>query len=546
MCTHHPHPDDTGRTGAALEHGEAHERDHARWSRRDFLSLGVKALAVAPLLLGRTPLTAYATHPMLRMLQGLETDRILVLIQLNGGNDGLNTVIPLTDDLYYQRRPSLGIRAANAFRIDTDTAFNRGMSGLEAFWNEGKMAVLRNVGYPNQNLSHFRSTDIWKTGTDANVVDDTGWMGRTLHGLHPDYVENIPEKPLAVQIGGTQSLMFQGPDGAMAMTIRNTEIFERLAQSGEAYPTDGLPDTAYGRELAWVRRVANQSYTFAGAVKQAASAAANQAAYPTGQIGESLAIAARLIKGRLGSRIYMVSMTGYDTHANQLARHEDLLRQMSNSVVAFYADLAQAGMGGQVVAATFSEFGRRVNENGSAGTDHGSAAPLFLFGEGVKGGFHGAAPRLNQLDSAGNLRFDTDYRQVYATLMRDWLGVPDPLTRSVFGRELASLSLIDDPATTSIDPTDRPVGFLLEQNAPNPFNPTTVIRFTVSGDHGGTPLRLTVYDVLGREVAVLADGVMPAGPHSVTFDASRLPSGVYVYRLEGGGTVLTKQMTLVK
>lgn len=546
MCTHHPPPDDTGRTGAALEHGDAHERDHARWSRRDFLSLGVKALAVAPLLLGRTPLTAYATHPMLQMLQGLETDRILVLIQLNGGNDGLNTVIPLTDDLYYQRRPTLGIRSSNAFRIDTDTAFNRGMSGLEAFWNEGRMAVLRNVGYPNQNLSHFRSTDIWKTGTDANVVDNTGWMGRTLHGLHPDYIDNIPDKPLAVQIGGSQSLLFQGPDGAMAMTIRNTELFERLAQSGDAYPTEGLPDTAYGRELAWVRRVANQSYTFAGAVKQAATAAANQVAYPTGPIGESLAIAARLIKGRLGSRIYMVSMTGFDTHANQLTRHEDLLRQLSDSVVAFYADLARAGLEKQVVAATFSEFGRRVNENGSAGTDHGSAAPLFLFGEGVKGGFHGAAPRLNQLDTAGNLRFDTDYRQVYATLMRDWLGVPDPLTRSVFGRDLASLALIDDPATTAIDPTDRPGGFLLEQNAPNPFNPTTVIRFTVSGAHVGTPLRLMVYDVLGREVAVLVDGALPAGPHAVTFDAGPLPSGVYVYRLEAGGTVLSKRMTLVK
>lgn len=543
MCTHHPPPDDTGRTGAALEHGDAHERDHARWSRRDFLSLGVKALAVAPLLLGRTPLTAYATHPMLQMLQGLETDRILVLIQLNGGNDGLNTVIPLTDDLYYQRRPTLGIRAANAFRIDTDTAFNRGMSGLEAFWNEGRMAVLRNVGYPNQNLSHFRSTDIWKTGTDANVVDNTGWMGRTLHGLHPDYVENIPDKPLAVQIGGSQSLLFQGPDGAMAMTIRNTELFERLAQSGDAYPTEGLPDTAYGRELAWVRQVANQSYTFAGAVKQAASAAANQVAYPTGPIGESLAIAARLIKGRLGSRIYMVSMTGFDTHANQLTRHEDLLRQLSDSVVAFYADLARAGLEKQVVAATFSEFGRRVNENGSAGTDHGSAAPLFLFGEGVKGGFHGAAPRLNQLDTAGNLRFDTDYRQVYATLMRDWLGVPNPLTRSVFGRDLASLALIDDPATTAIDPTDRPGGFLLEQNAPNPFNPHTVIGFRLAvGGH----TRLMVYDVLGREVAVLVDGALPAGPHAVTFDAGPLPSGVYVYRLEAGGTVLSKRMTLVK
>lgn len=543
MCVHHPSPDESGRKGAALEHGKEHDLDHARWSRRDFLSLGVKALAVAPFLMGRTPLTAYGSHPVLDMLQGVETDRILVLIQLNGGNDGLNTVIPLTNDMYYQRRPTVGIRASNAFRIDADTGFNRGMSGLESTWNEGRMAVLRNVGYPNQNLSHFRSIDIWKTGTDANVVDHTGWVGRTLHELHPDYKETTPDKPLAVQIGGAQSLLFQGPDSSMAMTIRNTELFERLARSGDAYATDGLPDTPFGRELAWVRRVANQSYLFAGAVKQAASAATNQASYPAGALAASLAIAARLIKGRLGSRIYMVSMTGFDTHANQLSRHEDLLRQLSDAIVAFYDDLSKAGVADQVLAATFSEFGRRVNENGSFGTDHGSAAPLFLFGGGINGGFHGVAPNLTQLDAAGNLRFETDYRQVYATLMQDWLGVPADLTRQVFGRDLASLSLVREPATTSIGPVETPTGPTLAQNHPNPFNPTTQIRFTLDA---GRQTRLAVYDVLGREITVLVDGQMPPGEHSIRFDGTRLTSGVYVYRLEADGKVFTKQMTLVK
>jgi uncharacterized protein (DUF1501 family) len=534
---------DTLPKGSALEHGHEHTKAHATWSRRDFLSTTLAAAGFG-FLLGNTPVKAFATHPTLQMLAGIETDRVLVLIQLNGGNDGLNTVIPITNDLYYQRRPSLAIRAADAFVLNSETALHPQLRALEALWGEGQMSILRNVGYPNPNLSHFRSTDIMVTGSDADVIENTGWMGRMLAGQYPEYPSPDFKRPLAVQIGTNASLMFNGPQAGMAMNITNVALFERLASSGKAYDTENVPATLYGEELAYLRSLSNQSYAFAGVVHEASQKGANQATYPTGNaLATNLAIVAKLIKGGLGARVYMVSLGGFDTHANQADNHATLMMRLSGSVKAFYDDLKVSGMGDKVAAMTFSEFGRRVNENGSAGTDHGSSAPMFLFGGGVNGGLVGNAPSLSALDADGNLRFDTDYRQVYATMMTDWFGIAPEAVAAVFGKPFDTLDLVREPITTDIPRGEQPMEIELAQNFPNPFNPVTEIRYRKS-EIGET--RLSIHDIMGREISVLVDGVMPAGEHRVSFDATDLASGVYLYALTAGGRTLTRKMTVLK
>lgn len=496
-------------------------------------------------LLGNTPVKAFGSHPILSMLRTIETERVLVLIQLNGGNDGLNTVIPISNDVYYQRRPTIAIAKSNALQLTPDVGLNPGLAALEPMWGDGKMSILRNVGYPNPNLSHFRATDIWVSGSDSNVIENSGWMGRFLDMEYPDYGAEPPPVPVAVQIGTNQSLLFQGPANGMAMNISSTALFERLAANGKAYDTTGLPETTYGQEMAWVRNLANQSYTYAGAVQKASSQASNQANYPANNnLATNLAIVAKLIKGNLGAKVYMVSLGGFDTHANQLVNHENLMRNLAGAVKAFYDDLAFQGLQDKVAAMTFSEFGRRVSENGSNGTDHGTSAPMFLFGDGVKGGFVGGAPDLTNLDNGSNLKFETDYRQVYSTLMSDWFGVPDEVADQVFGKPFDKLNLIKTPISTRLgDDPSLPGEFILRQNYPNPFNPSTTISYTLVRTEW---VRLRVFDINGRLVKTLVDANQPLGTHEITFEAGELASGVYLYNLETTSYRKSLKMTLIK
>lgn len=544
MCTHDKKDNVIGRVGEAIEHGEQHANDHARWSRRDFITTGALTAGFS-FLLGRTPVKAFGSHPILSMLQSIETDRVLVLIQLNGGNDGLNTVIPISDDIYYQRRPTIGINKANTLQLTPDVGLNPGLADLESMWGDGNMSILRNVGYPDPNLSHFRATDIWVSGSDSNVVENTGWMGRYLDLENPDYLSEPPSSPVAVQIGTNQSLLFQGPSTGMAMNISSTALFERLAADGKAYETAGLPNNAYGLEMAWVRNLANQSYTYAGAVHEASNNATNQATYPANNnLAANLAIVAKLIKGNLGAKVYMVSLGGFDTHANQLVNHENLMRNLTNAVKAFYDDLGYQNMQDKVTAMTFSEFGRRVSENGSAGTDHGTSAPMFLFGGAVKGGFVGSAPSLANLENGSNLKFETDYRQVYATMMTDWFGVPSTVADQVFGKSFETLDLVTKQVTTSNgDSPSLPSEFILRQNYPNPFNPSTQISYTLPR---AERVRLNVVDINGRHVRTLVDADQTAGSYEVSFDGLGLASGVYLYTLETSTFRKTMKMTLLK
>ena len=507
------------------------------------------ATAGGAIFLGGTPVRAFGQSPLLAHLQRLETDRVLVFIQLNGGNDGLNTVVPITNDLYYNRRPQIAIPATQALAIpgSVDLGLHPSFSALSPVYDDGRMAVLQNVGYPDPQLSHFDATDIWLTASNSDDILSTGWMGRYLDVDFPDFSETPTSYPLAVQMGGTSALLFQGPAANMGMSLASPELFERIAEEGILYQTADLPDTTFGREMAFVRTVANDSFLYADAVQQASETGQNQASYPESSLGQNLSIVARLIKGQLGARIYHVSLGGFDTHANQggpNGQHANLLRTLADATKAFLDDLEADGWSERVLVTTFSEFGRRVGQNGSGGTDHGTAAPMFLFGAGVEGGLYGNAPNLNDLDQTGNLRFEIDFRSVYATVLQDWFGLAAPSVQGVLGGSFDALPLISDPAMpTALEEEPVPETFTLHQNYPNPFNPATTLSFTLQRTERVT---LRVFDAQGRLVQTLLDATQPAGQHSLAFDAGHLASGSYFYTLQTTAGVKTRQMTLVR
>jgi hypothetical protein len=335
----------------------------------------------------------------------------------------------------------------------------------------------------------------------------------------------------------------------MSMNLYDLNTFERLSKDGKYYNTEGFPINAHGVEQVWMRVMANKSYIYADAVYEASKKANNEVSYPKNtnwsmDLGSNLSVVARLIKGGLKSKIYLVSLGGFDTHALQAELHHDLMKILSDSLVAFYADLAKKGMASKVLTMTFSEFGRTLRENGSAGTDHATSAPMFLFGEEAKGGLIGKAPSLTDLDSRGEMKFEHDYRQVYSSVLKDWFGVSDTQSSSILKRDFGNMGLIRNPITTSLaDSDEQPKEFNLAQNYPNPFNPATTISYTLNRSER---VRLRVFDTNGRLVRTLVDADQYAGTYEVRFEAFNLASGVYLYTLESPSFRASKKMTLVK
>ena len=544
MCDHSHSDRSVTRHGSCLEHGAAHTSDHARWSRRDFLASMGLAAAGGAVMLGGTPVKAYGNSSLLHALNRLETNRVLVLVRLSGGNDGLNTIVPFRDDEYRRLRPLLALRSSQTFHLTDDLGMHNALSPLNSHYAEGRMAVVQNVGYPVPNLSHFLSTDIWESASETSTLQRTGWLGRYLDEAFPDFAQDPPRTPVAVQVGGGSPLLFQGSTANMSMTLINAELFERIAATGQFYSMEGIPDTTYGQEMAFMRQTLNDSFLFADAIRQAVENVRINSSYPVTRLGEYLGIAAQLIKGGLGSRIYMVSIGGFDTHSDQRDRHGPLLDNVGRSIAAFLDDVNDDEVEEEVLVMTYSEFGRRIEQNGSGGTDHGSAAPLFLFGNGIQGGVYGHNPDLVNLDSTGNIAYEFDFRSVYASVLQDWFGLPAADVAGNLHGAYETLPVIKGAANpTAVEEEAVPEAFALHQNYPNPFNPTTAITYTLAHT---ARVQLRLYDVQGRLVRTLLDKTLPAGSYAQPFDATGLPSGTYLYRLETPDGHQSRQMTLIR
>ncbi len=511
-----------------------------------------------PALLNGFNVRTRPSHSGSRALNQLftETDHVLVIIQMGGGNDGLNTVIPLDQFNKYQNaRPTVYIPEGQVLPLDgvDEVGFHPAMNGLRTLFNDGKLTVVQSVGYPNPDFSHFRSTDIWMTGADTDQILNTGWMGRYLKYEYPNYPADFPNEqmpdPLALEIGYSQSLVFQGPLAGMSMAIARPEDFYALV-TGEDTP---VPPTPAGDQLAYVRLIARQSNLYGERIKDAYDSVTSQQDYPDTYLAAQLKIVARLIAGGLKTRVYLVNATGgYDTHDSQvefsdhtLGQHAELLTELSEGIKAFMDDINYLGVQNRVLGMTFSEFGRRIISNGSLGTDHGAAAPLFVFGSSLFGGVMGTTPFIpNNPSEDDNIPMQYDFRSIYGTLLRDWLCVPESDLDETLLQDYPILPIVNSAGCVSTDvhELNQQAGRQLIHNYPNPFVERTSIAF----ESGGGKVIVQVFNGAGQLVATPYSGICPAGTHAVTWDTGDLPSGLYYCRLQNGGVQQVGQMMKVR
>ena len=540
MCNNHSIPNKK----SSKEEKHIHDQEHTQWNRRSF----IQALGLAgagSMMLGASSVSASAPSPLSVALAESDNDRILVIIRLKGGNDGLNTIVPVYDYANYANlRPTIRHQQSDLFMLNSDFGIPNYLSpGLESIWGDGKMKVVHGVGYPDQNLSHFRSSDIWASA-EANDIEPTGWWGRYFEDLYPDYIVNPPATPPAVQIGSIGNLVFEGSSNNYAFAVANPTQLANVAQNGTFHDVLDIPDCVYGDKLLYMRSTTNTTFLYASVINDAYMAANNDANYdPNADLASQLAIVARLIKGGLGTKVYMVTLDGFDTHANQVDEHRTILEDVANSMKSFYEDLAATGMDSTVLSMTISEFGRRPYENGSQGTDHGAASPVLLFGPGLEGsGLVGEHPDITEWDSNDNLIPTSDFRDVYSTILTDWFCLdPVVLDLILLGQTYEHLDLgfnCDTLGTQDFSNVSRLV------HRPTYQNDRTFIEIQMPTTANVT---IKLYDIMSKEIATIKNEMLFPGQHKIDVKAAvntNLSFGQYIYRITTGGQNYSKSIMI--
>jgi uncharacterized protein (DUF1501 family) len=413
-------------------------------SRRDLLRFGASSLlasgAGVPLYVARTA-RAVAAEPGTKA-----KGRVLVVVQLDGGNDGLNTVVPYKDDDYRKARPRLQIGKKDVLKIDDHVGFHPALTGFAKLLESRQLAVVQSVGYPNPSRSHFESMAIWNTAELGARSDAPGWVARVLEATPAVPGGDAPAIHLSIEAQPQQQALAGGQRHVPSLASleqfhRRLGIPEFAGAAEQRAALDRIAAREHGRPgslLNFVERSAWLSYESSARFDRVVAASAG-AGYPQSGLGRRLPVIAQLIKAGLTTSIYYTQLGNFDTHAAQAAFHYGLLLELGSSLQAFMGALVQSGDGERVLVLVFSEFGRRLAENASAGTDHGTAAPVFLAGPAVKPGLHGPYPNLQDL-ADGDPKFALDFRRVYATLLDQWLGCP---TEKVLGTKFQHLPLLN-------------------------------------------------------------------------------------------------------
>jgi uncharacterized protein (DUF1501 family) len=412
-------------------------------TRRSMIGRGALLVAsglLAPSFVTRTALALQGSVPGLTggevAVDANKKNRILVVLQLSGGNDGINTLVPFADPAYATLRPTLGVPAGDVLELSDSVGLHPNLKQFKALYDGGKLAVIQGVGYPNPNRSHFRSMDIWHSATPQSF-EHSGWLGRYIAACQCTQDNALP----AISVGDQLNTMFW-TDATLVPAVASIGAFSFLT------------DTKYKNDRTWQMQTLHNIYNQAGdfspyealirrgmisalsgadELQKVAASYETPVKYPANNgLANQLKLVGQVIAGNLGTRLFSVSMGGYDTHANQKDTQARLLMQLDEAVDAFQQDLANMKRQDDVVIMTFSEFGRRVKQNGSAGTDHGTAEPMFVIGNKVKGGLYGSYPSLTDLDN-GDLKFGVDFRSVYAGMLLDQVGAtPGPIVGGSF------------------------------------------------------------------------------------------------------------------
>ncbi len=541
MCNNHQLPKKEA-SRSEKDEKNIHDQEHATWNRRSFIqALGL--VGGGSIMLGSAAVTASKPSPLSVALSESETDNILVIIRLKGGNDGLNTIVPIYDYATYANlRPNIRHQQSDLINLDSDFAIPNYLDSMEQMWGDGQMKVIHGVGYSPQNLSHFRSSEIWASTADS-YFEPTGWWGRYHEYLYPDYLINPPDAPPAIQIGSIGNLIFDGQETNYAFSVANPEQLENVAENGQFHDLLNLPDCVYGDKLFFMRSTTNTTFTYASVIHDAYTSSSNEAPYSNEQLANQLSIVARMIKGGLGTKVYMVTLGSFDTHANQPNAHQNLLEDLADTLKNFYIDLGAAGMENNVLSMTISEFGRRPYENGSNGTDHGAASPVLLFGPSLNGsGFVGTHPELDVWDDNDNLIPSTDFRSVYSSVLTNWFCLdPSVVDLIMLNESYNTLDLGFECETLGNSDFGNVTHFI---HAPVYKNNRVYIEINMTNT---SHVDVKLYDIMGKELGTLKNEVLFPGVHAIDVKAainSRLSYGQYIYRISMGGQFYSKSLII--
>lgn len=501
-------------------------------------------------MLGGIQVSAIPNSPFTTTVNG--SDKILILVRLDGGNDGLNTLIPL--DQYselYNVRENLIVPESSLLEIDNDLGFHPSMTDMKNLYDQGKLNIIQGVAYPNQNRSHFRSTDIWTSGSAAEVYETRGWMGRYFESLYPGFPEGYPNDdcpdPFAITLGSFVSQTCQGPGANYSTALVDPENLSNIVEGEEG---DVDESTCYGMQLQFLRTAISQSNAYADTISEAAGSGTNMAAYPEdNRLAQQLKIVAQLISGGLETSVYIVSQGGYDTHADQVSdgdtavgEHAQLLQSLSSAIEVFQQDLEMLGVNERVVGMTFSEFGRRVKSNDSFGTDHGTAAPLFVFGSCVNPTVLGDNFEVpEEVGTQDGVPMQYDFRSIYGSILMDWFEVSEEEVQELLYEDFQHIPIIQD-CSVPTSQSNLTTPDIEIRNFPNPFTNWTTISFVSSGEK----MRISIYDMRGSELKVITDQFFPIGEHQLKVDMSKFSAGNYSYRITTKYGQRAKVMTKVQ
>jgi len=492
-----------------------------------------------PLLLNGVNLRAMPKTSFFNNVNG-DSDRVLVLIQMDGGNDGLAMMTPKNHyETLANLRGNIIVPEGSLIDMGNDLGLHPVMGGLKNQMDEGKVGVVQSVGYPNQNRSHFRSTDIWTSGSPSNEQWTTGWLGRYFQGVAPDFPDAYPNAdcpdPFAIAMGANVSETCQGTFANYSMAIADPFNVNPLLDIAGTTP----PNTPYGDELQFLRTSISQANAYSDVILDAATGASNMVTYPEdNQLANQLRNVALLIAGGLQTSVYVVRIGGFDTHGDQVLDgdpdagiHADLLSELSEAMNAFQKDLVAQGLDSRVLTMTFSEFGRRIRSNDSLGTDHGDAAPLMLMGSCVMPGVLGDNPDIPENPGVQDaIPMQYDFRNVYGTVLMDWFEVPEEDVKNLLFEDFTHLPILQvcETATSASEVVPE-----LEATVyPNPFARQVNISFSTGNEH----VQLSLFNGYGQQLEVLVNKKLSEGTHQFMFDGSSLPAGTYYFhlRLENG------------
>jgi uncharacterized protein (DUF1501 family) len=536
--------------------------------RRNFLK-AFGPMAITPFVVNGHTMKPFANSKINRLITNCEEieGRTLVLVQLKGGNDGINTIIPIPQyDQYVNLRPTVHVPDSgadayipldNGLKTDRQVGLHPQLTALKEMYEEGMVNIVQGVGYEQPNQSHFKSTDLWLSGGDGTADNfnlGSGWMGRSLQAMFPDVLgapTSIMQDPLGIQIGDPNpSLGFHTEtehQNVINLSGQDVAGFYSLIQTIGGLPPANIPDAEQGEEIEYIMSVENSVNQYAARISQVFAAGSNALTYPSNSFANQLKTVARLIRGGCKTKIFLCQLGGFDTHDGQVGTtaidgdHADLMYNFATSTKAFFDDLKAMGIADQVLACTFSEFGRCAAQNGSDGTDHGTLAPMILMGKGVNPGVTGTNVNLSNLTSDNQLQgMQHDYRQVFSTILQDWLGANDYVLETTLFDDYMKIPIIN--STYATDPSCYYGGSVIVQDAFQRQSPLVVFpnpaRFSAEitlDSVKAYPARLTMHDLSGHMVHGYNVQVQ-SGDNLFYIDVTDQKPGTYIVRLENRET----------